>query len=424
MEKSSFLTVGSTVRVRVPTNPKIQRRAVVATLQKDDLSACVLCEQNVGQLPPIAGDAAAAKSHYRLVANMTPLFQEEESESFKDEEELEWTVSQSELTALLPFEATSKLEDSNTAEEQRGSPLSTISAWKEWGDQLLQLGDGAAAIPYYERGLKQSSILQIGGSVVFKQGGHTKVADVDCFDVDEGSVDISMAESGEERTIKEKQVLLCLLQTDDDHVQERLLLNLTRCYLQLADATSSFPASRRPHYLRAAVLATTLVLTIAGFRRHSASDNDETTMSPTHQTALVLRAQAQASLNKLPHALQDVKRLLAANRQHREGRKLLRELEAKLIYQQKKDKHLVKEICQWVQTAAGGEDVSSVPGGNSSGSYSTKGSLSTAGVATRATKDDARPPEYVTWQLLTRSWLTALLVSIAAFLAQRGLQNP
>jgi hypothetical protein len=147
--------------------------------------------------------------------------------------------------------------------------------------------------------------------------------------------------------------------------------------LQLADITT-LQLQRKPLYLRGAVLACTLAISVTGF--HNA---DADYVSPTHKSALLLRSQAQAKLSKYPHAKADLKQLLVLDPQHREGQKRLRDLEKQQIQKKKTEKRLVKDVCQWVGTQTAANDTVSDPSDSSGDATIAAPSLpSTAAVAT------------------------------------------
>jgi tetratricopeptide (TPR) repeat protein len=261
-----------------------------------------------------------------------------------DDEEVEVTVQ--ELEGLLDFE---------TNNSQGDDDMISVQQWKNRGDELLRLGDAMTAIGYYEAGLIQSSRLSIGSAVIIRQAGFSKLAEVDCIEQDGSVVDVSLMmeeEEGQEMTIPKRSILLCILDADDDRLQERILLNLARCLLQVAEQAS---ISRRPRFLQSAVLACTLAMDVCAFRNHehdnkapAASSNNSTT---TLLAALILRSQAQSALFKYDHAKADLKRLLSMDPNHKEGLRRMQQLERTKLQTKKADKKLVKELCQWVNVA-------------------------------------------------------------------------
>jgi hypothetical protein len=170
-----------------------------------------------------------------------------------------------------------------------------------------QRGDVSAASAFYELALQCcSSKVEIGKTILIKVEGYAKVAEVECVE-ENLSMDVTSVETGEERTVQEKDVLLWVQEPDPNHLQERILLNLTRCLLQLAEVTS-LPQQHRPLYLRSAVLGCTLVLALAEF--YKTKDSDEKEATSTEKTSLLLRSQAYSNMNKFPHAMADAKGLM------------------------------------------------------------------------------------------------------------------
>ena len=276
-----------------------------------------------------------------------------------DAEEGEATVPISDLSPLLDFEVVvgshvidkkkkSSSKDENN--EERGKNETSVKVWKNRGDQLLRLGDAAAAVSFYEMALQLSSVLEVGGRVLLRRqgGGGIVVGEVDCVEEQDGTVDITIPKTGQERTMDEEQILLCVLEGDEEEqLQERILLNLSRCFLQLAEITTVF--SRRPAYLQSAYLACSLAICINSLREEN--DNLNKGMMATTRTALLLRSQAYASLGKHAYAIADMKRLLKLDPQHKEAKRRLRDFEQQKVEQAKNEKKLVKEVCRWVQNA-------------------------------------------------------------------------
>jgi hypothetical protein len=266
----------------------------------------------------------------------------------------EATVKVDTLEGLLPFEIDPfKDSDVFSGREAKGSgkdAVANITTWKERGDQLLRLGDASAAASYYEKALCDSSSVSIGGTVILSVEGFPRVAEVDCIDDDDddgGMIDVTLVHNGDETTVKRSAVLLGILEPDVTILQERILLNLARCMLQLSD----LDAANRPKYLKAAILATTLVITLSLFRQQQ-DDEDEPLLLPSNaQTALVLRCKAYTSLSKWAKATSDARKLVQRGSNEEQGRKLLVGIERKKKLQSKTDKKLAKDICRLVQSA-------------------------------------------------------------------------
>lgn len=388
-------TVGRTVRARLPDHPKATRRAVIATLQDD--SACVLWEDEAPKSLPVGNALPAKKARFLTRPFLVTPYPAKSNEHDTSQEEIESTCLLSELLDLLEFEKEQSSSDNGiTAPTQ---------VWKERGDQLLRLGDASAAIPYYEVALKLTSTLQIGSSVLVKAAGHAKVAEIDCLDEDESTIDVSFVDSGVEKSVSEKEILLCILEPDEDHLQERILLNLARCLLQLGD-TSTAGSGERSKYLKSAVLACTLVLALASF--HSENENDHV-LTNTEKSALLLRGQAQAGLQKFPHAVADFKKLLKSDPDNKQGRKLLQKLDYQKAKLAKTDKRLAKEVSRWVQTVMN----------NDSSDDSVSGSGETKLIEHRPeTRNTPHAPLSA-----TIPWFTLLAAVLLAWLVQKNGQG-
>jgi hypothetical protein len=359
------IQVGSVVRAPRMTNnrPKtkvIMGRALVATVQEDVGTACLLWEPMSPQPPNVLNRGLNQTSKKFLV---TPIITENTSDQ---DETAETTVPLQTVMELLPFE----VQQQQIYDEDSSNTASTISLWKDCGDQLLRLGDASAAVFYYEMALIKSSILQIGSTIILQVQGFPKLAEVDCIEHGDYSsspatLDIEIVETGTEMTISASQVLLCLWQHDLDKLQERILLNLARCLSQLAEMGA--PA-HRSRYLKAVVLSCTLALTVAMYRCNNSKEdttlaggsNDtsgEKHLPPNGQAALQLRARAYGNLSKWSHAVADAKRLISCQESGKDnggnsvGRKLLVDLQRQQLQQVKTDKKLAKAVCQWVETA-------------------------------------------------------------------------
>lgn len=369
MSCSSQFHVGTTVRASHPDPAKSSGsgRATIATIQ--DTTACVLWEP----LSPkafstsISGSKKGPKRRLKRSFLVTPWIKPQESQS--SEQDTEATVDVKDLKVLLDFE---KDLDTPMVVSEDGDE---ITLWKERGDQLLRLGDPSSACSYYETALRLSSILQVGSSVIVREGGHAKVADVDCLDDDdEDCIEITVDETGEEKVVKEKEICLCILYNDAEagHRQERILLNLARCLLQLAEVAKhqEMASERRPRYLKSTVLAATLVLTIADHHKKDSDDEidkDDASASSfltsLEQTALLLRSQAQVGIAKFPNAISDIKRLLGSIPGHKEGLKQMKSITLHMHRQKQVEKNLIKSMCKLVQQTTTENPVSNAEGG-------------------------------------------------------------
>lgn len=392
--------VGETIRAKLPGQRKAKRRAVIATAHPD--GSCLVLWENETPRPIIAPVATNSSSKARFLRRLFLVSPIVEGSNDDDSETI---LSKDQMESLLPFE---------TSSDDKHKDIESIAVWKDRGDQLLKLGDAVAAIPYYEIALRLSSAVQIGGSILLKQGGKMKVADVDC--IDEDTIDVALQDSGEERTLtNEKDIHLCVLEPDDERFQERILLNLTRCFLQIAEMLTT--RSLRPKFLQSAYLSCTLAMSLNSL--HSASDDASTSPSSTVKSALLLRGKAYASLNKFQYAIADMKRLLALDPPNKEAKRRLREFERQKIESAKSEKKLVKEMCQWVQEQVdtnNNEEPSSV----SSRSDSVERN------ASRPHCDSRRPPTTFSRTQSTSynfsPWISLLIGVALAWLAQKVLK--
>ncbi len=369
--------VGSIVRAPRTTAEKPKCRAMIAIIQ-DDQFVCLLWESCIPQ--PLHG------SRFLVTPALSAKPTQDES-----------ILEAGKIESLLDFE----MDDCACVTQCHASD---IQLWKDRGDQLLRLGDPSSAIPYYEMALSSSNKISIGSSVICSVQGYPKIAEVDC--VEDDSVDVVYVESGEETTIPLSDILIAIVpDDDDDQVQPRVLLNLARCLLQHSDVD----ASNRARYLKSAVLACTLVLSILSFR-----DPDQGGSSDSSQTALQLRVKAQMGLSKWPHAIADAKRLVKLN--NPQGPKLLETIDREKKNQAKRDKKLVKAVSRWVQTATS----ESVSEKEHTGSISCSVETNTDFKSSCPTRTLIRvPTETLSPKQLFSSPLVILLVLIAAFLIQK-----
>mmetsp|Transcript_26216 Transcript_26216/g.63890 ORF Transcript_26216/g.63890 Transcript_26216/m.63890 type:complete len:357 (+) Transcript_26216:96-1166(+) len=332
--------VGSIARVKRPSHQKAFGKAMIAMMM-DGNTVSILWE-------PISPQPLL---NCFLVA---PRISESNAASDdSNDDETETTVPVNELLPLMDFETRPPETIIITSND--------IGVLKEHGDALLRVGDASAAVAYYEaalflscqNGMRSPSI---GSSIILKtKGGYLKVAEIDC--VEEGetkgsfSLDVTFVESGEEMEVSNSAVVLGILIKDGgDRLQERILLNLSRCLHQLADIDAP---KHRPAYLKGAILACSLAMVLAEFHAAVAAEDDnnnaQTTKSKgTLQSALQLRAKAFILLSKWPHAKQDAKRLIKEGKEQ-QGKSLLDNIEKRKQMQVKKDKKLAKAVAKLVQ---------------------------------------------------------------------------
>jgi len=267
----------------------------------------------------------------------------------------ESTIKVDTMEGLLPFEIDlyNDSDVSGKAATGSGKAISNIIMWKERGDQLLRLGDASAATSYYEKALFDSSSVSIGGTVIISVEGFPRIAEVDCVDDDDnyddgGTIDVTIVYNEDEKTVKQSTVLLSVLEADATSLQERILLNIARCMLQLSD----LDVVNRPKYLKSAVLATTLVITISFFREQQQGADGELSLFPKNaQSALVLRCKAYTGLSKWSKATSDARKLMKRGSNGEQGHKLLVGIGRKKKLRSKTDKKLAQEICLLVHSA-------------------------------------------------------------------------
>jgi tetratricopeptide (TPR) repeat protein len=341
------MRVGATVRVARPNHPKSTGRAVLATLQEENDSACVLIWEDPAPRPLFG--------QRKFV--VTPNFSTKRNSPDDDE----YTVDSCHIQPLFDFEYDMELTGGGDVAAGAAAALEAVEVWKDRGDQLLRVGDASAACSYYEMALSLSSShssttgSQVGSTVIVKKDGFAQIAEVDC--VNETDLDITYVANGDEATIRESEILLTVMNPDLQRIQERILLNVSRCLLQLAEVDKT-DLDRPSRYRSSAVLASTLALTLATFhdeqqqRQEAAITTTGVKFGKTYQTALLLRSQAQAQRGKWSHAIADVKQLLKIQPNHKEGCKLLQQIEQQKARRKLVDKKLAKQMCQWVNQAA------------------------------------------------------------------------
>jgi len=347
-------TVGCTVRVPCRSNqPKdlFTRTAVVSTINEDDTGqkvASIILEDPT----PRAFTANRLKhdnnGRFLIAPNFTVA---QQNETYTDEEYDD--VPLSSIQPLLPFElddmpteaprrSTSPTERQTRAETQKGR-----------GDALLRLRDPSAAVAYYEDALSFTSSIGLGGTVVVKRNGRLVLAEVDCIeDGCEGgdrSIDVTYVVDGTEGTVGETGVLLGVWEgprgdeTRDgsDRLQEKILLNLARCCLYLAEIDTRHGRSsiRSSRYRRSAILATSLAIACAEFIDDSAGSK---------MKARLLRARAYLGISKDGHAKADLQIVLREDSDCIDAKKMLSSLERARSVKKKTDRKLAKEMCTWI----------------------------------------------------------------------------
>lgn len=251
----------------------------------------------------------------------------------------EVTIEASKLQELYPFESD-------------GGGESDVEVWKDRGDTLLKSGDASAAVPFYERALQNSSKVEIGCSVLVQsRAGEIEVAEVDCME--DSTADITYVSSGNEESVELARIILAV-SLRLSILQVRILLNLGRCLMQLAEFDSD-PLSRSSAYKGSAWYAFSLILALA------TEDKEDEERRKYGYTALLLRSQVQASRGKWKSAIGDVNELLKEN-PSKEARKWHQTLQGLVTQHKKANKKLVKSMSRWIQTAMNSSEASSQPG--------------------------------------------------------------
>jgi hypothetical protein len=290
---------------------KLKGRAILCLIEEEDESACILWED----LAPRPNGTAEF-----IVTPLVP----------RSKEEKESTVALSNVIPLMEF-------------EQNGGDEVDVAQWKERGDALLQLGDGSAAIPYYEAGLAASSALQVGITAIISKKDEFQVAEVDY--IENGNVDVTVigSDEEEERTVPDTDVKLCLL-SGQEELQVRILLNLARCLMQVADLEDSQMSA---YYRRSAAIGCSIALAIL-----THVDGQKSLQA----TALLLRSKAHASRSKWKLAIADAQLLTQEHTDYKEGRAWSLQLEKQVAQHQKTNQKLAKSMCAWVQNATATAD--------------------------------------------------------------------
>ena len=341
--------IGSAVRftTKVVIDPKpgpkrrgdviltVAHRSIVATLPDDD-----------GRISLVHDDLAPAPLARRGRFLIAPMFNSVGAQVSEGE-----AVS-SDLSPLLAF------EDRDCGDD--------VAAYKDYGDQLSRLSDYTCAISYYEAALFfNSSKFEIGGTVVVRRKGTAVMAEVDFIENDGGNnilYDVTFLSGQDDATISRKEILLAVWKKDESNLQIKILLNLSRCLLKLADISTrgnssrvgenmpSANCSRQNEYRQATVLGCSIAISICDHRA-SEGTNNSSELNSLREKARIVRSRAFLALRKLPNATVDAKKVLVQNATNREAQGLLSEIKATEAYIKLTDRKLSKEVCRWVQTA-------------------------------------------------------------------------
>ena len=334
--KHQHWQIGSIARV---THDDMTRRVVVATI--DDQEATVLVENGH---PP---------SRFLPVGGATT----------EEEEEPEWRVPIHQLESLLEFE-----QPTDATTTKGAANAATVKAH---GDALLKLGDAPAAVSYYETALQRPTPPMIGASIVARhpQTG-VAVAEVDCVnddddddDDDDPSLDVCWTTTQQDTTLPASDHLLTIQEPHDNHLQTRILLNLTRCLLQIAETSSQ--AKRA--YAQAAVQTATLAVVVIQHEQQQALDDnnnnnnndddddvDNSTCVALRTTALSLRARAHGLQGQWTAAATDWQAVVPQSSEPQRRAHAVRMRNVARQEQQRaarREKKLVRNLCQWVNDA-------------------------------------------------------------------------
>lgn len=327
---------------------------------------------------------------------------EQQSPAINDDEEPTTTVPVTEVSSLYSWEdeiSLSRTLNSSISAEQ----------WKERGDRLLQrpIRDPSAAAACYINALGNLQPYTpekwVGSSLLMIEKGRCVLAEVDCYNDDDETLDITISAVGDEKVISTSEARLIIYESDED-IQERCLLNLARCCLQLKQQfAGALHQQNRSIYLHRAVLFSTLALTILEQFRGETHGNSETIEKPLVVSALLLRSQAQEERGKLSHARADLERI----RHNNQARERLRRIDQQSKVQARQNRQLARNVSRWVQTAVSThqeeEACTSVPASTS--------------LAHNATSDGfPRKTRMITIDLL---WI-GLAIAVVAFLVAAG----
>jgi hypothetical protein len=376
-------------------------RSMVCTISDDGKYVDVVWEMDSGDsssylvAPKLETTTKAAAD----TAN-TRVIEKEAEDVYED------SVPVDQIQPLLPFEnrtaeATTDWnnEDDNAhassaaaTNKDKLNNIQRILLGKQQGDDLLTLRDPYAAIERYEQALFHSSKVEVGGTIILNRKGYPTIAHVDCIDQDQLHVAIlhysgsrsnpSRGVEEEEIEISSSKVLLALLvlpseirdnPTEDDtmylHLQERILLNLARCFLMIVQAENEGVEARKSErmtkYLQASVLACTLALSCLIASNYDDDINHRgytittSTTIDLERKARFLRASAYLQLHKLHHAMLDVQYVLSKEAKVENNRaipstnfeRLKREIHYQIVQKKQLNKQLTKDMCQWLQEA-------------------------------------------------------------------------
>jgi tetratricopeptide (TPR) repeat protein len=228
-----------------------------------------------------------------------------------------------------------------------------IFLYKNCGDALFRLNDYTTAISYYEAALDSvSSAYEVGSVLVVRRSGHCVIAEVDCLEND--TYDVSYLSGNGEASIPRKAIIMALWTKVASFLQAKILLNLSRCLLKLADFVSSRESSvenacHKDKFRQSAVLACSSAITICEYHSIESTSNSRSELDSLIEKARIVRSRAFLGLKKYPNAIADAKKVNATA--NREAQCILNEIKTAQAYTKSVDKKLSKEVCRWVQSA-------------------------------------------------------------------------
>lgn len=307
----------------------IARRAVVATLPDENERGCISLVQDDITPSPLIGRGSF------LIAPMI-------NSGSAQVDECE--ANASDLCPLLEFEG----------EVGAGNGMEgDIFLYKNCGDALFRLNDYTTAISYYEAALDSvSSAYEVGSVLVVRRSGHCVIAEVDCLEND--TYDVSYLSGNGEESIPRKAIIMALWTKVASFLQAKILLNLSRCLLKLADFVSSRESSvenacHKDKFRQSAVLACSSAITICEYHSIESTSNSRSELDSLIEKARIVRSRAFLGLKKYPNAIADAKKVNATA--NREAQCILNEIKTAQAYTKSVDKKLSKEVCRWVQSA-------------------------------------------------------------------------
>ena len=512
---------------------------MVATLSEND-EVCVLLFHPTADASLLSTTDGGSSNYFPLAPSH--LSSTYVTTSHHDGDDLEVTVSRNQIQALESFEQQHSQKqcdkdnkNPNIAQPPPQPSPGSTNYWKSCGDTLMKLGDASCAISYYEHALQAShptsstttttstrTTIQIGSTVLLqipfatrKDGGETGgwylwLAEVDCVEEEEVNDDDSnplvpvividvtiLAQFDpfhnrrrwqvEEQTITvdmSKQYILPIItipwvaDSQSYLLQPPILLNLTRCFLQLAnelgvihgtDPTTSSSGTplydgKDPKlataYCISAILSTTMVDMIVSYyqQQQEQQQQQEASRSETNgdyskwqTTAWLLRAKVWLRLGQYTLALADTERVLSEIKDHsskatkttrtttttailKEARILHRQIAQEQKLASKQTRRLVKEMCQWIDGVTNDNTAPTTTddANNDERMVSKAFSCAKNDDDQSAQNSEHGETKRTTWlwdlstmnqTLVLLGWLTVLLILFVAFVDQKGFSS-